>query len=154
MNKTSVLKGATDAKAQAKMRKENVIVRSNEPKHKPSKKNLPPRDFAYGVMNRPSTPIEGVISNEYGQFAEISADAKYRDSLQKPEKLTKKPVRPTKASEKLLEHQKSKNSPDKSEKAETFKIKRFTKVESRVKAQLTKDKKTKENEAPQEEAKQ
>ena len=154
MNKSSVVKGVTNAKEQARLRKENTMVVKAEPKHKAVKKELPPQEFTYGIMNRPSTPIGGVISNSYGQYAEQVAEESYKNSTQKPQKQTKKPVRTTKATEKLLEHQKTKDSPSKNDKVDNFKIKRFTKVESRVKAQLKHDKKSKENQAPAEEVKQ
>ena len=154
MNKSGATKGVISAKDQAKLRKENTIVVNAEPKHKAAKRQLPPQEFTYGIMNRPSTPIDGVISNSYGQYAEQVADEMYKRSTQKPEKQTKKPVRTTKATEKLLEHQKIKDSPSKNDKVDNFKIKRFTKVESRVKAQLKHGKKSKENQAPAEEVKQ
>ena len=137
MNKIGIAKGATNAKAQKEVRKEKDLRVSQEPKHKPTTKTEIPRDMAFGIMNRPSTPIDQVISNTYGQYAEHEADERYKESLQKPaQKAKPKGVRPTKASEKLLEHQKTKNVDIKNEKVENFKIKRFTKVESRVKAQL------------------
>lgn len=154
MNKSGATKGVSNAKEQARMRKENTMVVKAEPKHKAVKKQLPPQEFTYGIMNRPSTPIDGVISNSYGQYAEQVAEETYKRSTQKPQKASKKPVRTTKATEKLLEHQKTKVSPSKNDKVENFKIKRFTKVESRVKAQLKNDRKSKENQAPAEEAKQ
>lgn len=78
---------------------------STEPKHFIQKGNSLPEDMVYGVMNRPSTPIEGVISNTYGEYAEKEAEEIYKNSGGKPKgKKKKMTVRPTKASEKILQY--------------------------------------------------
>ncbi|CAI2376812.1 unnamed protein product [Moneuplotes crassus] len=114
---------------------------SAEPKHK-GKKAAPPPDMIYGMMNRPSTPIEGVISNTYGTYAEQESEENYKKMTTKPKIKKKVPgIRTTKAEEKKMEFQKTKKEGPVSSKADDFKIKRFTKVESRVKAELKKSKK-------------
>ena len=153
MNKSGVQKGAVDAKKQKELRKQKDLRVSNEPKHKLGKKVEPPQDMVYGIMNRPSTPIQGVIANSYGQIAEQEAEEIYKASVHKPKKKHNPAVRPTKAVEKLMEHQKTKGLEDKNEKAENFKIKKFTKVESRVKAQLKKSS-PKKHQQPAEESKE
>lgn len=142
LNKIGIAKGAISAKDQAKLRKEKDIRISQEPKHKPSKGSVP-QDVAFGVMNRPSTPIQAVISNSYGSYAEQELQEKLKISSEKPASKIKE-IKPTKASTLLLE--KKKNTEPKNEKLDEFKIKRFTKVESRVKAQIEKDKKKFEEE--------
>lgn len=39
---------------------------------------FPPIGFTYGVANRPSTPINGVINNYYGEAAEAELHSKYK----------------------------------------------------------------------------
>ena len=39
---------------------------------------LPPEDFAYGVPNRPSTPMKNVVNNEYGNVAEEEIKKDYQ----------------------------------------------------------------------------
>ena len=136
LNKIGISKGAINAKEQAKLRKEKDIRISQEPKHKPEAKSIP-KDMAFGVLNRPSTPIQAVISHSYGTYAEEEIQQKLK-AAEKPVSKTKE-IKPTKAS--TLLQQKKKNTEVKNEKLEGFKIKKFTKVESRVKAQIDKDKK-------------
>mmetsp|Transcript_3198 Transcript_3198/g.3822 ORF Transcript_3198/g.3822 Transcript_3198/m.3822 type:complete len:158 (+) Transcript_3198:239-712(+) len=140
MNKVGVTEGAIDAKRQSEIRKTKNMKVSTEPKHKAGKVKLPD-DMIYGMMNRPSTPIEGVISNTYGIFAEQEAEEIYKHSTVKPNPKQKAAaVRTNKAHQKLMELQKTKKENMEVVKSENFKIKRFTKVESRVKAQLKKNK--------------
>ena len=62
--------GAVDAKKQNDLRKK-VDARVPPAKIGANKgKTLPPDEFAFGRPNRPSTPINGVISNFYGETAE------------------------------------------------------------------------------------
>lgn len=111
-----------------------------EPRHK-SKATAPPSGMVYGMMNRPSTPIEGVISNTYGAYAEQESEENYKRIIAKPKTKHKAPaVRTTKATDKILEYQKTKKEGPVGTNVDDFKIKRFTKVESRVKAQLKKGK--------------
>lgn len=113
---------------------------STEPKHK-AKKAAPPSDMVYGMMNRPSTPIEGVISNTYGTYAEQESEENYKKMTSKPKAKKKTPgIKMTKAEERKMEFQKTKKEGTITSKADDFKIKRFTKVESRVKAELKKSK--------------
>mmetsp|Transcript_13227 Transcript_13227/g.15325 ORF Transcript_13227/g.15325 Transcript_13227/m.15325 type:complete len:219 (-) Transcript_13227:52-708(-) len=141
MNKVGIAKGAVNAKEQAKIRKEKDMRVSQEPKHKPKKAEVP-CDVAYGVMNRPSTPIKDVISNSYGIYAEMELQEKLAKDTQKPAGKTKE-IKPTKAY--TLMQQKVKNVETKNEKLDNFKMKKFQKVESRVKAQIDKDKKKRED---------
>ena len=39
---------------------------------------MPPEDFAYGVPNRPSTPMKNVVNNEYGNVAEEEIKKDYQ----------------------------------------------------------------------------
>ena len=151
MNKIGVKEGAIDAKQQAEIRKTKNLKVSTEPKHKATKNVAAPGEMIYGMMNRPSTPIEGVISNTYGQYAEQEAEEIYKNSTHKPKQKSKATaVRTTKAQEKKMEFQKSKKVEDKNEKVENFKIKRFTKVEPRVQTKFNKAKKAAEPEEAKE----
>ena len=136
MNKIGVIKGAINAKDQAKFRKDKDIRVSQEPKHKPPKGAVP-TDVAFGMINRPSTPIREVISNTFGITAEQEILEKAKIIQTKPSSKAKQ-IRPTKSS--TLLQQKIKNEDSKNEKLDKFKIKRFTKVESRVKAHMDHDK--------------
>ena len=142
MNKMGIANGAINAKDQGKFRKDKNIMVSQEPKHKPPKGTVP-TDVAFGIVNRPSTPIREVISNTYGAAAEIELQEKIKTAAQKPASKAKE-IRPTKAS--ALMQQKVKDADAKNEKLENFKIKRFTKIESRVKVHMDRDKKKVEEE--------
>ena len=133
MNKFGITKGAINSKAQNDLRKKKDLRVSQEPKHNLNKKTELPNDMIYGIMNRPSTPIEGVISNTYGQHAEHEAEQIYKESSRRPAQKNKPSgVRQTKATQKLIEHQQHKLEDRANDKTDNFKIKRFAKVGSRV----------------------
>ena len=105
---------------------------------------LPPEEFAFGKPNRPSTPIQGVISNTYGDYATKEITEKYviqnelvrffdlfsNSFIQKKQVKPLNQPRQTKAQQRAEEFIKVKNE-HKEEKQE-FKLKRFQQVEPRT----------------------
>ena len=52
---------------------------------------LPPENFAYGIPNRPSTPIKNVVNNAYGNKAEFIIRKEYDKLLNEKTKILKGP---------------------------------------------------------------
>lgn len=42
---------------------------------------LPPKDFIYGMKNKPHTPIKDIINNVYGNKAEVDIRKSYEHFL-------------------------------------------------------------------------
>jgi hypothetical protein len=133
LNKIGAKQGAIDAKKQAELRK-NTDARVPEAKIGAGRdKKLPPNEFAFGKPNRPSTPINGVISNFYGESAENDQKVKYDVTYQVKKSFKPLPAaKETKAVQKAKEFKQTTkiqhDSPDKKE----FKLKRFQDVQPRT----------------------
>ena len=52
---------------------------------------LPPDDFAYGIQNRPSTPIKLVVNNAFGNKAEFLIKKEYNKFIKERSKILKGP---------------------------------------------------------------
>ena len=52
---------------------------------------LPPDDFAYGIQNRPSTPIKLVVNNAFGNKAEFLIKKEYNKFIKERSKIFKGP---------------------------------------------------------------
>ena len=52
---------------------------------------LPPDDFAYGIQNRPSTPIKLVVNNDFGNKAEFLIKKEYNKFIKERSKILKGP---------------------------------------------------------------
>ena len=52
---------------------------------------LPPDDFAYGIQNRPSTPIKQVVNNDFGNKAEFLIKKEYNKFIKERSKILKGP---------------------------------------------------------------
>ena len=52
---------------------------------------LPPDDFAYGIQNRPSTPIKQVVNNDFGNKAEFLIKKEYNKFIKEKSKICKGP---------------------------------------------------------------
>ena len=52
---------------------------------------LPPDDFAYGIQNRPSTPIKQVVNNDFGNKAEFLIKKEYNKFIKEKSKIFKGP---------------------------------------------------------------
>ena len=97
--------------------------------------SLPNEAFTYGRANRPQTPIDGIISNNFGEGASDSLQARYANlkvfkKVNSP-KCNGIEIRYTNAKTRAEEFIKSKNSFDLSMPTE-FKLKRFQNVDAKV----------------------
>ena len=100
-----------------------------------------PRSGMFGKPNRPSTPIGGVISNQYGVAAEEEAEKIYATHLNVRTIKKKAPeIKRTKAADLKDSYTKTKKlgkiTDPHQEKVNNFKIKRFNQVESRVRHEM------------------
>ncbi|OMJ95049.1 hypothetical protein SteCoe_1583 [Stentor coeruleus] len=123
LNKMSLNSKLTTSKQVTEFVKQNdVRVKDRRHKGDTVKGRSQSGDY-FGVPNKPSTPIEQVVGNGYGNVAAEEKKKSYESTLQS------KPLKP-------------KNSPRANEKIETleekkeFKMKKFQQVESKVKNNL------------------
>ena len=79
LNKKAVLTGMVTAKDNYKFRQSHD---SRIPFGLEALKNkdlqLPPLAFSYGKPNKPSTPLKGIILNDYGETAGYNLQQKYK----------------------------------------------------------------------------
>jgi len=77
-------------------------ARIDQGKFKKNESSLPSEEFAFGKPNRPSTPINGIISNFYGDSAVNEIEEKYQMQyeIKKQSKGQNTMVKHTKAQEK------------------------------------------------------
>jgi hypothetical protein len=75
LNKMCLKEKASDAKANHAFRKVNDarIV----PVVKPKVNRLPGEEFSFGRANRPQTPVEGIIRNDFGEESVSQLQNKY-----------------------------------------------------------------------------
>lgn len=97
--------------------------------------SLPEEQFTYGRPNRPQTPIDGIIRNNFGESATANIQDRYK-SLKEYKKLSVPKsnnieIRYTKAKTKAEEFIKTQNVWEKQEK-DLFKLKRFQNMSSKV----------------------
>ncbi len=139
MNRKGIVKGALNPREANKLMRAGRDAISPQPVGTQRLAQRP--ELIFGKPNRPSTPIGGVIKNEYGQHAEQEAEHMYESQLaHKTAKRQKPEVKRTKAADLKDQYTKVKKlgvvKDEHQERVEKFKIKRFTKVESRVKPQM------------------
>ena len=93
-----------------------------------------PRDATFGKANRPSTPIQGVISFTYANMAEQEQNEKYEfNSKLAKESRHQKPVPGnTRARELAKQHIMSERERQQLSLQDKFKLRRFTNVEPRT----------------------
>ncbi len=117
---------ATDPKKAKEFRKEHdVRVPQKQVGQRQRQTSLPIDKFAFGKPNRPSTPIQGVISNFYGESAEHDQKDKYDIHYQLKKQVRALPEpKETEAQKKAKEFIKTKRLQPEQEKKE-FKLKRF-----------------------------
>lgn len=65
-----------DAKANRAFRNDHD-ARINVGKHMPKINRIPGGDFSYGRANRPQTPVDGIIRNEFGEESVSHLQQKY-----------------------------------------------------------------------------
>lgn len=121
LNKISVAQKCITATQVKEFRKTNDIRIKEARGKKDLTVSLPDPEFYFGIPNRPSTPIDKVVSNDYGNVASIEKHEVYSHiSIQEP-----KPKRSISKQNKSI-------SPAPAEKKEPFKLKKFQKVEPKV----------------------
>ena len=71
MNKKSVIGGVVDNRELTSFRKNNDIRMQTHKLWNPKKVDgvLKPEGFIYGRANRPQTPVDGIIANNFGETA-------------------------------------------------------------------------------------
>ena len=81
LNKKAVIQGAANAIMNSKFRLENDARITNHAASLWKKvgrgSSLPAENFTYGRANRPQTPIDGIISNEFGETASHALQTRY-----------------------------------------------------------------------------
>ena len=98
---------------------------------------LPEEQFTYGRPNRPQTPIDGIIRNNFGEGATKNLQDRYR-SLKQYKKLSAPKcnnieIRYTKAKIKAEEFIKTQNQWESTQNPkELFKLKRFQNLDSKI----------------------
>jgi hypothetical protein len=129
----SLKNGVTDAKTLKEFRTKNdARIEQTVGDRSRRRQQSVPEHIAFGKPNRPSTPINGIISNYYGETAQNEIVEKYNLSyeIKKNVKGMPKP-KETKAHEKAVEYTKMKQTTTAEDKP-AFKLKRFQNVEARV----------------------
>jgi hypothetical protein len=96
---------------------------------------LPRQDFAYGLANKPSTPIKNVINFSYGNEAAQGMKRSYSQILFESSQKEKLIPKLTKHFEKCIELKKIKRNESLNMKP-LFKIKKYLNVTSKVKQNL------------------
>ena len=92
LNKMSIREGIVDAKNQNQFRlKNDARIEPMIGERARRRQNSVPENVAFGKANRPSTPINGIISNYYGVTAHQEIDEKYSLSHE----LVSSPFKPT-----------------------------------------------------------
>ena len=93
---------------------------------------LPPEDFAYGVPNRPPTPIKDVINNAYGNRAESVIRKEYATFMKEKQKMFHLTPRTTNHFNKLYELSRTRMNYDNQPEPELYKMRMFKDVGSKV----------------------
>jgi len=78
LNKLSVHNGLCESKGIRDFRKDHNAYETPKSGQKALKVVLPEENFIYGNPNKPSTPINAVLSNEYGMRAALVAQEIYK----------------------------------------------------------------------------
>ena len=93
-----------------------------------------PRDSTFGKANRPSTPIQGVISFTYANMAEQDLHEKYEyvSKLAKDSRTTKPVPGNTRARELAMQHVMTEKEKKLLANQDQFKLRRFANVEART----------------------
>eukprot|EP01017_Pseudomicrothorax_dubius_P002268 TRINITY_DN10009_c0_g1_i1.p1 TRINITY_DN10009_c0_g1~~TRINITY_DN10009_c0_g1_i1.p1 ORF type:complete len:224 (+),score=55.51 TRINITY_DN10009_c0_g1_i1:42-713(+) len=143
MNKLSLQAGLRTSKEFGKFRQHNEVLLPVNRGRKDVKIFLPDDEFRYGVPNRPSTPIDKVMSMGYAEEAQYELDQIYQTRHRefeetKHQKLVPK-VTKTALLRSSLNAEKLKAIESTDEKP-LFKLTKFTKVEPRTVSQVHKHK--------------
>ena len=97
---------------------------------------MPQEGFTYGRANRPQTPIDGIISNMFGEESSQALQSRYGKlkAWRKDLKSPKGEIKYTKAKLRADEFVKAKSavSPFAQAQSLDFKLKRFQNIESRI----------------------
>lgn len=131
LNKMSIKEGIVDSKNQKDFRMQNDPRIEHYIDNK-CKKFVVPETSAFGRPNRPSTPINGVINNYYGEAAKIQIDEKYGQSFELKKHVKGMPEpKETSGHLKAVEFIKMKATVSAEDKPQ-FKLKRFQNVDARI----------------------
>ena len=135
MNKKSISNGISSVKALNDYQKQNEIRKEAKSSIKHSSVAREGRhsiEVVHGKINRPSTPIGGVLTNAYGSIAEEETKHLYEiEGMKRAEQGKRKAVKLTRSSVKQAEFIKQKAAKEVDQSAQ-FKLKRFKNVEARV----------------------
>ena len=98
---------------------------------------LPEEGFAYGIANKPGTPMKNVMYNYYGNLAEEQIRKSYEDYFTEKSKVKKLVIKKTPHFKKMQELRKSMaKGHEVQEQKPLYKLKMFQDVPSKVKYQI------------------